>query len=94
MPRLAPEDIVAASLRDLELGEVVCLPSLEETDRLVSRDEAERCCCIQVRKRKPAERYLWLLDPFQKGSARLSGGREVALLLGLHACASQPGDVR
>jgi hypothetical protein len=47
-----------------------------------------------MRKRKPAERYLWLLNPFQRGSARLSGGREVALLLGLHACASQPGDVR
>jgi short-subunit dehydrogenase len=41
MPRLEPEEIVAASLRGLELGEVVCLPSLEDTDRLVRRDEAD-----------------------------------------------------
>ncbi len=41
MPRLEPEHVVQASLRGLELGEVVCLPSLEEVDRLHRRDESD-----------------------------------------------------
>ena len=41
MPRLEPEQVVQASLRGLELGEVVCLPSLEEADRLHRRDESD-----------------------------------------------------
>ncbi len=41
MPRLEPEQVVQASLRGLELGEVVCIPSLEEVDRLHHRDQSD-----------------------------------------------------
>jgi uncharacterized protein len=41
MPRLEPEQIVQASMRGLELGEVVCLPSLEDAERLQRRDQAD-----------------------------------------------------
>jgi len=41
MPRLEPEQVVQASLRGLELGEVVCIPSLEEVDRLKRRDVSD-----------------------------------------------------
>jgi short-subunit dehydrogenase len=40
-PRLEPEEIVKSSLIGLDLGEVVCIPTLEETDRLQHRDKAE-----------------------------------------------------
>jgi short-subunit dehydrogenase len=40
-PRLEPEEIVKASMIGLELGEVVCIPTLEETDRLQRLDQAE-----------------------------------------------------
>jgi uncharacterized protein len=32
--RMSPEDVVAASLRGLELGEVVCAPGVQDTSRL------------------------------------------------------------
>jgi uncharacterized protein len=41
MPRLEPEQIVQASMRGLELGEVVCMPSLEDAERLQRRDQAD-----------------------------------------------------
>ncbi len=41
MPRLEPEQIVQASMLGLELGEIVCMPSLEDTERLQRRDQAE-----------------------------------------------------
>ncbi|GAC1596037.1 MAG: SDR family NAD(P)-dependent oxidoreductase [Acidimicrobiales bacterium] len=41
IPRLEPEDVVTASLRGLELGEIVCQPGLEDTDLLRRRDEAD-----------------------------------------------------
>jgi uncharacterized protein len=40
-PRLEPEEIVTASMIGLQRGEVVCIPTLEETDRLQHHDEAE-----------------------------------------------------
>ena len=33
-PRMAAEDVVTASLRGLDLGEVVCAPGVERTDLL------------------------------------------------------------
>jgi uncharacterized protein len=39
-PRLEPEEIVKASMTGLERGEVVCIPTLEETDRLQQHDTA------------------------------------------------------
>lgn len=41
LPRLAAEQIVQASARGLELGEVVCMPSLEDAERLQRHDQAE-----------------------------------------------------
>lgn len=40
-PRLEPEDVVQASMRGLELGELVCAPRLEDDSLLDRRDEAE-----------------------------------------------------
>ncbi len=34
VPRMAPDDVVTASLRGLELGEVVCAPGVERSDLL------------------------------------------------------------
>ena len=39
-PRLEPEEIVNASMIGLERGEVVCIPTLEETDLLQHHDHA------------------------------------------------------
>ena len=36
VPRMSAEDVVTASLRGLELGEVVCAPGVEEADLLAS----------------------------------------------------------
>jgi len=41
VPRFEPEDVVQASLRGLELGEVVCVPGLEDPATLARHDEAE-----------------------------------------------------
>jgi hypothetical protein len=41
MPRLEPDDIVAASLRGLEMGEIVCAPSLENSELLIERDRSD-----------------------------------------------------
>lgn len=39
-PRLEPEQVVQASLQGLNLGEVVCAPSLEEAERLQRHRDA------------------------------------------------------
>lgn len=57
MPRLEPEEIVAASLRGIELGEIVCQPSLEETDLLRRRDEADLAVFQGGMRPALAERY-------------------------------------
>jgi uncharacterized protein len=38
---LEPEQVVTASLKGLELGEVICAPGLEDTHLLAARDEAQ-----------------------------------------------------
>jgi short-subunit dehydrogenase len=41
-PRLEPDEVVQASMRGLELGEIVCVPALEERDKLERHDQVER----------------------------------------------------
>jgi short-subunit dehydrogenase len=38
---MEPEDVVRASLRGLEFGEVICAPGLQDTDLLATRDDAQ-----------------------------------------------------
>ncbi len=57
-PRLEPEDIVKASMIGLELGEVVCIPTLEETDRLQHLDRAEGEVLAANMRPTLAQRYL------------------------------------
>jgi uncharacterized protein len=40
MPRLEPEQVVQASMIGLERGEIVCIPTLDEVDRLQRFDDA------------------------------------------------------
>jgi hypothetical protein len=39
---MTPEDIVEASLKGLQLGEVICVPALDEPDLLWQVQEYER----------------------------------------------------
>ncbi len=41
LPRLEPEDVVQASMVGLERGEVVCIPALEQLDKLQRHDDAQ-----------------------------------------------------
>jgi hypothetical protein len=57
-PRLEPEEIVKASMIGLELGEVVCIPTLEETDRLQRLAQAEGEVLAANMRPTLAQRYL------------------------------------
>jgi short-subunit dehydrogenase len=57
-PRLEPEDIVNASMIGLERGEVVCIPTLEETDHLQHHDHAEAEVLSANMRPTLAHRYL------------------------------------
>jgi short-subunit dehydrogenase len=57
-PRLEPEEVVKSSLIGLELGEVVCIPTLDETDRLQRRDNAEGEVLTASMRPTLAQRYL------------------------------------
>jgi short-subunit dehydrogenase len=57
-PRLEPEDIVNASMIGLERGEVVCIPTLEETDHLPHHDQAEAEVLSANMRPTLAHRYL------------------------------------
>jgi short-subunit dehydrogenase len=57
-PRLEPEEIVRASMIGLERGEVVCIPTLEETDHLQHHDKAEGEILAGGMGPKLAQRYL------------------------------------
>jgi short-subunit dehydrogenase len=41
VPRMSPEDVVTASLRGLELGEVICAPGVEDADLLDAVSRAD-----------------------------------------------------
>jgi short-subunit dehydrogenase len=57
-PRLEPEEVVRASMIGLEQGEVVCIPTLEETDRLQHHDTAEGEVFAAGMRPTLAQRYL------------------------------------
>jgi short-subunit dehydrogenase len=57
-PRLEPEEIVKASMIGLERGEVVCIPTLEETDRLQRHDNSEGEVLEANMRPTLAQRYL------------------------------------
>jgi uncharacterized protein len=57
MPRLEPEDVVQASMRGLELGEVVCTPAVEERALLDRRDEADLALLAAGMRAQLAARY-------------------------------------
>jgi short-subunit dehydrogenase len=57
MPRLEPEQVVQASMRGLELGETVCMPSLDDIERLYRRDQADRELLIAGMRPNLAARY-------------------------------------
>jgi short-subunit dehydrogenase len=57
-PRLDPEEVVKASTIGLERGEVVCIPTLEETDRLQHHDHAEGEVLADGMRPALAQRYL------------------------------------
>ena len=57
-PRLEPEEVVKASMIGLERGEVVCIPTLEETDRLQHHDDAEGEVLAANMRPTLAQRYL------------------------------------
>jgi short-subunit dehydrogenase len=57
-PRLEPEEIVKASMIGLELGEVVCIPTLEETDRLQHHDTTAGEVLAAGMRPTLAQRYL------------------------------------
>jgi short-subunit dehydrogenase len=54
---MSPEDVVQASLAGLALGEVVCVPTLEDSALLAQVDEAQRKLFAEGRSGKLAERY-------------------------------------
>jgi uncharacterized protein len=56
--RLEPEEVVRASMIGLEQGEVVCIPTLEETDRLQHHDKAEGDVFAAGMRPTLAQRYL------------------------------------
>src|SRR5260370_1324594 len=57
-PRLEPEDVVKSSLIGLELGEVVCIPTLDETDSIQRHDNAEGEVLAASMRPTLAQRYL------------------------------------
>jgi short-subunit dehydrogenase len=57
-PRLEPEEVVNSSMIGLGRGEVVCIPTLEETDRLQHHDQAEADVLAANMRPSVAERYL------------------------------------
>src|SRR5260370_4851060 len=56
-PRLEPEEVVNASMIGLGRGEVVCIPTLEETDRLQNHDQAEADALAANMRPSLPERY-------------------------------------
>ena len=57
LPRMSPEDLARASLAGLRLGEVVCVPALEDTAAVQRVDEASRAVLAVSRSTSIATRY-------------------------------------
>jgi short-subunit dehydrogenase len=56
-PRMSPDDIAQASLAGLALGEVVCVPALEDRGAVERADEAQRAVLPAARMPVLAARY-------------------------------------
>lgn len=56
-PRMTPEDIVTASLRALELGEVICAPAVEDTGVFKTVADAQLAIMANATKASLAKRY-------------------------------------
>lgn len=56
-PRLEPEHVVQASMVGLTRGELVCIPSLDEIDRLQRHDDAEVAVLMGGMQPGLAQRY-------------------------------------
>ena len=57
MPRMSPDDLARASLAGLRLGEVVCVPALEDAAAAQRIDEANRTLLEVARSTTIAARY-------------------------------------
>ena len=58
VPRMSPEDLARASLAGLRLGEVVCVPALDDPAALQRIDEANQAALAVSRSTSVAPRYL------------------------------------
>ena len=54
---MSPEDVVTASLTGLERGEVICVPTLEDSDMLARIEDAQRQFFEHTRTGTLAQRY-------------------------------------
>jgi uncharacterized protein len=57
-PRLEPDQVVQASMKGLELGEIVCIPGLEDLEKLQRHDAAEIEVMTGGMRAELAGRYL------------------------------------
>jgi short-subunit dehydrogenase len=57
MPRMSPDDLARASLAGLRLGEVVCVPALEDVTAVQRIDDANRAVLEVSRSTTTAARY-------------------------------------
>jgi len=57
MPRMSPDDLARAALAGLRLGEIVCVPALEDPAALQRIDEANRAVVEVARSTAIAPRY-------------------------------------
>jgi hypothetical protein len=57
MPRMSPDDLARASLAGLRLGEVVCVPALEDPSAVQRVDDASRAVLAVSRSTSIAARY-------------------------------------
>jgi len=57
MPRMSPEELARASLAGLRLGEVVCVPALDDPAALQRIDEANQAALAVSRSTSVAPRY-------------------------------------
>jgi short-subunit dehydrogenase len=57
-PRLEPEEVVNASMIGLGRGEVVCIPTLQDTERLLHHGQAEADVLAANMRPSLAERYM------------------------------------
>jgi short-subunit dehydrogenase len=57
VPRMSPDDVARASLAGLRLGEVVCVPGMEDASPLQKIAEAQQAALTNSRSTAPASRY-------------------------------------